>query len=254
MIIDSNNYVRDLLRQPLGSLTGEDAQSAQSAKSPQSVQSPEKNSVQSIQAPEKNSAPMEKNSVANNIDQLSISGQARALLEARRAKEFAALNQAAQAGEAVQNGEGNGSHAAGNGSISSGKDKSAGDPAQQVLGALKKQVEAARKQLEMANQALQQAISAARSDPELESENDSVDVKAAQGAVLEAKGKLLHLQEQMNKAMRAAFGITGTVGPAGTSAEGGFGGSGPHIGEAQDPYAAAQAAEAAELAGTTVTE
>lgn len=126
------------------------------------------------------------------------------------------------------------------------------DSANQNMEALKKQIETAQAQLDKANQDLQKAQTEARSNPAVVSEEDSGEVKDARNVVSEANNRLMQLQEQMNRAMRNAHGI----GPGGggqiqgtRAGTGGVGKPRGHIGEATDPYAAARAAEAAEMGG-----
>ncbi|MDL2209597.1 hypothetical protein LJC26_02195 [Desulfovibrio sp. OttesenSCG-928-O18] len=117
---------------------------------------------------------------------------------------------------------------------------------------LQKQIEAAQAELDKANQNLERVLSQERSGIEAESGDESTDVKDARKLVSELNNNLMQLKQQMAQATREAYGI----GPGGggqiqgTRAEGGAGsGTGAHIGKSTDPYAAAQAYEAAELAG-----
>lgn len=194
-------------------------------------------------------------------DTVSFSEKALAMARARKAEEAAARDDAENGTQNAGNGLSGDSDAGARGTVGSAPESGSAsmaampgrDSANQNLEALKKQIETAKEQLDKANQELQKAQAEARSDPAVVSEEDSGDVKDARNVVSETNSRLMQLQEQMNRAMRDAYGI----GPGGggqiqgTRAQGmGSGGNfGGHIGEATDPYAAARAAEAAEMGG-----
>lgn len=175
-------------------------------------------------------------------DTVSFSEKALALARIHNTEESAALDKAENETKDTRSKK--------QGMLSGNAGMSGDNSAQQNLEALQKQIEAAQKQLDRANQELQKVQAEARSTPLVLSEKDSGEVKEARNVVSEASSRLLQLQDQMNRAMRDAYGIgPGGGGQIGGTRAGstGVGTISGNIGKGTDPYAAAQAAEAAQL-------
>lgn len=138
--------------------------------------------------------------------------------------------------------------------------KAPGDADDEKIAQLKKRIEAMQKQLDQANEKLQQALAEqeAMQARQVGSEDapppeDSAEVKSLKAQVSQLTGQIQQASQELQKAMEEKSGggaggggqIVGTR--AGSTGVGKVEG---HIGSPTDPYAAAAAAEAAEMAGT----
>ncbi len=150
---------------------------------------------------------------------------------------------------------------------SGGETTEASDSAQQRIDAIKKQIEAVQKRLEKAREKLAEAQAAQASgreepgpeNPDAAAAPSSAEeppaVKAAQAEVNQLTGQLAQLNHQLQEAMKELYGVGGGGGGGiqGTRCSGGLGKSlghsVAHIGSGTDPYAAARAAEQAEMGG-----
>ena len=237
MIIDGYSSIRERMRSPVGGPSGEDAAAGTSL------------------AGQKTLFPGE--------DTVSISEKALALAAERRAEKAATRNEDGASGKNPANqgpldGLLDDFDVEALGAIGDAIEAVSGsretptrpDGAKQNMDAIQKQIEAAQAELEKASQQLQKAQTEARADPAVVAETESEDVKNAQILVTEINGRLLQLQEQMNRALRDAYGMSPGGGGCIQGTRAGSTGVGElksHIGESRDPYAAARAAEREEL-------
>lgn len=178
-------------------------------------------------------------------DTISISQEAKEKLKIQTAGETADKEQ--------NNSEGNAGSSGSGSSVASAKGSS--DNSADQVEELKKQIKEVQKQLEKARERLDEALAEQaadkKKDPDsaiLAGEEESPEVKSARAEVDQLNAQLMRLNEELRKAMGAdAGGGSGLLSGVLTGSIGAPAPSKSHIGEATDPYAAAAAAEAAEM-------
>lgn len=183
-------------------------------------------------------------------DTISISAEAKEKLKLQSAGETADKQQNSAGGNT---GSGSGSAA---GSSVAGAQGTSEEPADQIA-ELQKQIKKVQERLQKANERLQEAqaeqanVKRKKADDEaaLLEDNESPEVKIIRAEIEGLNTQLMRLNEELRKAMGSgnSAGGNGLVGEIRAGSIGAPPQSKVHIGEATDPYAAAAAAEAAEL-------
>lgn len=201
-------------------------------------------------------------------DTISISDQAREMLSAASAEKAAGEEQDDRMEDAAQSEEQNWQEvvqAQKRQEQGLGGDLTFVDPAasggsvqaktvdEEKIAALRKQIQEVQRQLNKEQQNLQKAqaqqqAEPAQADPDAPAQGEDLpELEAAKGKVGQLTDQLLQLNQQLQEALGQGGGSGGGQIQGTRAGSGGVGRIIAHIGEANDPYAAAAATEAAEM-------